>query len=68
MTPQFRSWTAHANTRKPEARGRTVATLAVRRRTVMTTLRYKLFGIGKLPGEMRAEVEKEGGVREHRPS
>jgi len=34
----------------------------------MTTLRYKLFGIGKLPGEMRAEVEKEGGVREHRPS
>jgi hypothetical protein len=26
----------------------------------MTTLRYKLFGIGKLPDEMRAEVEKEG--------
>lgn len=26
----------------------------------MTTLRYKLFGIGKLPEEMRAAVEKEG--------
>lgn len=26
----------------------------------MTTLRYKLFGIGKLPDEMRAAVEKEG--------
>ena len=26
----------------------------------MTTLRYKLFGIGKLPDEMRSAVEKEG--------
>ena len=26
----------------------------------MTTLRYKLFGIGKLPAEMRSAVEKEG--------
>jgi hypothetical protein len=26
----------------------------------MTTLRYKLFGVGKLPHEMRTAVEKEG--------
>jgi hypothetical protein len=31
----------------------------------MTTLRYKLFGIGKLPDEMRAEVEKEGVLHVH---
>jgi hypothetical protein len=28
----------------------------------MTTLRYKLFGIGKLPDEMRAAVENEGAL------
>lgn len=30
--------------------------------TSMTTLRYKLFGIGKLPEEMRSAVEKEGVI------
>jgi hypothetical protein len=28
----------------------------------MTTLRYKLFGIGKLPDDMRAAVEAEGAL------
>ncbi len=28
----------------------------------MTTLRYKLFGIGKLPEELRSAVEKEGAL------
>jgi hypothetical protein len=34
--------------------------IGVPRRNTMTTLRYKLFGIGKLPDEMRSAVENEG--------